>query len=71
MQILRDILRIARNMQKVNKLWGEVRMIVKRDRGVDLERLPSSIKMQQYQRVKQEFIRGNTSAEDIASMMLA
>jgi hypothetical protein len=71
MQILRDILHIARNMQKVNKLWGEVRMIVKRDRGVDLERLPSSIKMQQYQRVKQEFINGNTSAEDIASMMLA
>ena len=71
MQILRDILHIARNMQKLNKLWGEVRMIVKRDRGVDLERLPSSIKMQQYQRVKQEFINGNTSAEDIASMMLA
>jgi hypothetical protein len=71
MQILRDILHIARNMQKVNKLWGEVRLIVKRDRGVDLERLPSSIKMQQYQRVKQEFINGNTSAEDIASMMLA
>jgi hypothetical protein len=71
MQILRDILHIARNMQKVNKLWGEVRMIVKRDRGVDLERLPSCIKMQQYQRVKQEFINGNTSAEDIASMMLA
>lgn len=68
MGLLRDIVHVAGNVKKVNALWHEVRMIVIRDRGIDLERLPKDVKMQLYDRVRREYLDGNTSAESIAAL---
>ncbi|WP_206958133.1 hypothetical protein [Trinickia acidisoli] len=68
MGLLKDVAHIAGNIMKVNSLWHDVRMIVIRDRGVDLERLPKNIKMQLYDRVKQEYLNGSTSAESIVAL---
>jgi hypothetical protein len=70
MGILRDLAHIARNMVKVNSLWHDVRAIVKRDKGVDLEHLPPDIRRRLYERVKDEYLSGETSAQSIAQLLL-
>lgn len=66
MGLLRDLGHIAGNMMKVNSLWHDVRMILIREVGIDVERLPYTRKMQLYNRVKDEYLSGNSSAESIA-----
>lgn len=57
------------NMMKVNSLWHDVRMILIREMGVDVEKLPNARKMQPYSRVKDEYLNGNTSAASIAQLV--
>jgi hypothetical protein len=69
MGLLRDLGHIAGNMMKVNSLWRDVRMILIREVSIDVERLPYARKMQLYNRVKDEYLSGNSSAESIALLV--
>jgi len=68
MGLFRDLAHVAGNM-KVNSLWHDVRMILIREMGVDVEKLPNARKMQLYGRVKDEYLNGNTSAASIAQLV--
>ncbi|NPT54886.1 hypothetical protein [Paraburkholderia elongata] len=69
MGLFRDLAHVAGNMMKVNSLWHDVRMILIREVGVDVEKLPYARKMQLYNRVKDEYLNGNSSAESIAMLV--
>ncbi len=69
MGLFRDLAHVAGNMLKVNSLWHDVRMILIREEGIDVEKLPNTRKMQLYNRVKDEYLNGNNSAESIAQLI--
>jgi hypothetical protein len=69
MGLFRDLAHIVGIITKVNVLWCDVRMILIRQVGVDIEKLPDAYQLQLYRCVKHEYLNGNTSAESIAQLV--